>query len=85
MKLSEGERFAANSRSDEGLRREAERAGADTMPGTALSCIVAVAIGRGYGITANDERSLPSSEASADGKRFMDAELDGVSGGPNFV
>jgi hypothetical protein len=85
MSLSECERFAADLKSNEALRGEAEKAEADTSHGTPLSRRVAFAASKGYGITADDARGLFKSGAAADGKQLTDAELDGVSGGPNFV
>ena len=68
MCLVEIERFAADLKSNETLRAEAEKAKADMS-------MVAFAVSKGYGFTADEAKEY------AKARKLADAELDGVAGG----
>ena len=74
MSIAEIERFAADLKSNEALRAEAEKALAETS-------IVAFAGSKGYAFTADEAKQHIKAKAKAAGKELTDAELDGVAGG----
>jgi predicted ribosomally synthesized peptide with nif11-like leader len=77
MSLSECERFIADLKSNAALRAEAEKARADKSP---LASMVALAVGKGYKVTAEEAREHLKRQAAAKGKVLSDADLDGVAG-----
>jgi hypothetical protein len=92
MSLCEIERFAADLKSNAGLRAEAENAQADKSSATPLHRVAAFAASKGYAFTADELReqvkAKAKAKAKAAGKQLTDAELDGVAGGginPNAV
>src|SRR6266496_3684539 len=68
MSIAEIERFAADLKSNDALRAEAEKAQADKS-------IIVFAATKGYAFTADDVKEY------AKGRELADAELDGVAGG----
>jgi hypothetical protein len=82
MSLSECERFSADMKSNAALRAEAEKARADkSQP---LARMVALAVSKGYSVTADEAREHLKAKVAAKGKVLSDAQLDGVAGGAMF-
>lgn len=75
MSIAEIERFAADLRSNETLRAEAEKAATGTSHATPAEGAVAFAASKGYAFTADDANRYVKS------RLLSDAELDGVTGG----
>lgn len=72
MSIAEIERFAADLKSNEALRAEAEKA---------QTPLVTFAASKGYAFTADEVKEHAKARAKAAGKELTDAELDGVAGG----
>jgi predicted ribosomally synthesized peptide with nif11-like leader len=81
MSIAEIERFVADLKSNEALRAEAGRAQADKSHATPVDRAVAFAASKGYTFTADEAKKHIKAKGTAAGKRFTDAELDGVAGG----
>ncbi len=81
MSIAEIERFAADLKSNEALRAEAEKAEADKSHATPLDRAVAFAASKGYAFTADHAKDHIRATAKAAGKELSDAELDKVAGG----
>jgi hypothetical protein len=81
MSLHEIERFAADLKSDAGLRVEAERVQNEESDGTPLARAIAFAARKGYRFTVDEAKAHTKARAKAVGKELGDAELDGLSGG----
>jgi hypothetical protein len=83
MSLAEIERFAADLRSNEALRAEAETAQAETLQATPTDHVAdrmaAFAATKGYAFTADEAR------AYAKARKLADGELDGVVGGAGIA
>ena len=75
MSIAEIERFAADLKSNEALRAEAEKAQAETSQATPMDRVIAFAASKGYAFTADEVKE------HAKAKQLTDAELDGVAGG----
>jgi predicted ribosomally synthesized peptide with nif11-like leader len=73
MSIAEIERFAADLRSNDALRAEADKAQAKTP-------VVAFAASKGYAFTTDDVKQHIRATAKAAGRELTDAELDGVAG-----
>ena len=81
MSIAEIERFAADLKSNEALRTEAEKAQADKSHATPTDRMVAFAATKGYAFTVDELKEHAKARAKAAGKELTDAELDGVAGG----
>ena len=81
MSIVEIERFAADLRSNEALRAEAEKHAAERHHETPMACCVSFAASKGYAFTADGVKAYAKAKAKAAGKELTDAELDGVAGG----
>ena len=82
MSLQEIERFAADLRSDAALRAEAEKVQAEEAGGTLLVRAVSFAARKGYRFTVDEAKAHTKARARAVGRDLVDAELDGLAGGP---
>jgi predicted ribosomally synthesized peptide with nif11-like leader len=80
MSKPEVERFAADLRSDESLRREIDRITTDP-----LAAVVGIAQRRGYSFTLDEAKDFVRAKARAAGKSLSDRELDHVAGGTNPI
>jgi hypothetical protein len=83
MSLSECERFAADLQSNAALRAEAEKARADKSQ-SPLTSMVALAVSKGYKVTAAEAREHLKSRVATKGKVLSDAQLDSVAGGADW-
>jgi Nif11 domain len=81
MSVAEIERLAADLRSSEALRAEAEKAQADKSHATPMERVVVFAASKGYVFTADEFKEYARASAKAAGRELTDAELDGVAGG----
>ena len=81
MSMAEIERFAADLKSNEALRAEAEKAQADKSHATQMARAVAFAAGKGYAFTVDEAKAHAKARGKAAGKELTDAELYGVAGG----
>ena len=84
MSLSEVERFAADLKSSEALRGEAEKHAAAKHNGTPVARAVAFAASKGYAFTADHARAHIKANARAAGRQLTDAQLNGIAGGLGF-
>ena len=84
MSLSEVERFAADLKSSEALRAEAERHCAGKHDETPVARAVAFAASKGYAFTAYHARAHIKANARAAGRELTDADLDSIAGGLGF-
>jgi predicted ribosomally synthesized peptide with nif11-like leader len=75
MSVAEIERFAADLKSNEALRAEADKAQAETSLATPMDRVVAFAATKGYAFTAADMKECAKTIP------LTDAELVGVAGG----
>ena len=84
MSISEVERFAADLKSNDALRAEAEKHATEKQHETPLASAVAFAGSKGYAFTSDHAKAHIKAKAKAAGKELTDAELDGVAGGSSF-
>jgi predicted ribosomally synthesized peptide with nif11-like leader len=75
MSIAEFERFAADLKSNEVLRGEAEKASADNPQAVQMDRLIALAASRGYAFTADDVKQF------ATARQISDVELGGIVGG----
>src|SRR5438309_1437771 len=81
MSIAEIERFAADLKSNEGLRAEAAKAQTDKSHATPFARAAAFAASKGYAFTADEAKERAEATAKAAGKILTDDELEGVAGG----
>jgi hypothetical protein len=81
MSIAEIERFAADLKSNEALRAEAEKAQADKSHATPIARAQAFAAGKGYAFTVDEAKEHANASATAAGRELTDVELDGLAGG----
>jgi hypothetical protein len=83
MSQSECERFSADLLSNAALRAEAEKVRNDKSR-PPLAGMVALAVSKGYNVTAAEAREHLKSRAATKGKVLSDAQLDSVAGGADW-
>src|SRR5258708_32627341 len=81
MSIAEIERFAADLKSNEALRAEAEKAQADKSHATPIDRAVAFAAGKGYAFTAEEAKEEVKAKAKAAWKDPTHAALHRTAGG----
>jgi predicted ribosomally synthesized peptide with nif11-like leader len=77
MSIAEIERFAADMKSSDALRAEAEKAWSGMPDATPIDRALTFATSKGYAFTADEMKE----KAKAGSKELSDAELDNVAGG----
>lgn len=81
MSIAEMERFAADLKSNEALRAEAEKHAAEGHHETPMAHCVSFAGNKGYAFTADEVKEFAKATAKAAGRELNDAELDSIAGG----
>jgi hypothetical protein len=85
MSTAEIQRFAADIRSNAGLRAEAEKSQAQKSHAAPLDRFVAFAASKGYAITVDEAKQHVQAKAATEGKVLTDAQLDGMAGGSDWL
>ena len=81
MSMAEIERFAADLKSNEGMRAAADKAKAEPSQATPMDRLAAFAAVNGYMFTAAELKQQVIARAQSSGKELSEADLERIAGG----